>query len=104
MTWWTGQNIETPVRDTSGNNWHFRFWHSHHEGIYVQRVFFWNEDQTISGYKELKDGDTLNIKKLKQLKERLAKRPDYRDQYLFDLSFPIEENYSNYEELNYENT
>jgi hypothetical protein len=43
--WWRDQNLDQPVEDKSGRQWHFRVWYGFPEGTHVQRIFFWNEDR-----------------------------------------------------------
>ena len=94
--WWTGQNIEQEIKDNSGKTWIFRVWHDHVNGIYVQRIFFWTQDKTKSGFIEYKDSQTLHISKLKDRMSKIAKNEKFRNKLLRSLEYPIEEKYYNY--------
>jgi len=94
--WWTKQNLATEIKDKNGNDWIFRVWHDHVDNIYIQRIFFWNKNKTQSGVIELKNDQTLHVSRLKNIIIKIAKDDNYRNRFLRELKFPIEEIYSNY--------
>jgi hypothetical protein len=97
--WWTNQNLDSVRKDNSGGRWNIRVWHDHVEGIYIQRVFFWNDGKTETGVVELAGGSTLHVSRLKQLIGRLVAQPDYRRRFRTQLEFPVEREYANYAPL-----
>ncbi len=58
--WWKGQNLDKPRRDKTGRIWHFRVWHDFPDGVYTQRIFFWDDVQTETGLVELAGHQTLD--------------------------------------------
>jgi hypothetical protein len=38
--WWNYQNLDKPQKAKDGSLWHFRVWHDHIQGIYMQRISF----------------------------------------------------------------
>ena len=91
--WWKSQNLDKPILDRSGKKWHFAVWHDHINGVYTQRIFFWNYDKSISGLLELVDSQTVHISKIKGKMKKLALNQEMREKYLCDLKFPVERNY-----------
>jgi uncharacterized NAD(P)/FAD-binding protein YdhS len=91
--WWNGQNLEKPVTDKKGHVWHFRVWHDHLDGIYMQRIFFWNEERTETGLLELRGDRALHITRIKQRIARIVHDRAYRQQFHCTLAFPVERHY-----------
>jgi hypothetical protein len=87
--WWRGQNLDKPIVGPDGVRWHFRVWHDYEEGIYVQRLFFWNESMSKTGLAEFR-GQRLHIRQIKSRLAKIAKDPRYRKQFLRPLQFPLE--------------
>jgi hypothetical protein len=92
--WWNYQNLNIPREAKDGSLWHFRVWHGNVQGIYTQRIYFWDEAQKTTGYVELAGDQTLHISKLKQRMNKIVANPEYRVKYLKELIFPIEKHYS----------
>lgn len=88
--WWHGQNLDKPIAGPDGTVWHFRVWHDHVDGIYTQRIFFWDDQKTETGLLELRDDQAIHVKRIKDRLAKLAKDCDYRRQFLRPLQFPIE--------------
>jgi len=97
--WWTGQNLDRTRRDSAGASWHFLVWHDHVDGVYLQRVYFWNEDRTDSGVVELGSDATLHVKQLKVLIKKLVADADLRDKHHRRLKWPVRRYYGQYETL-----
>lgn len=91
--WLKSQNFDKPLRDKNGHLWHFLVWHDFLEGVNTQRIYFWNEDKNETGMVEFSGDQTLNVKQLKKRIEKLARSPEYRQQFHRELSFPIERYY-----------
>jgi hypothetical protein len=92
--WWNSQNLGVPREDHSGTTWHFRVWHAHVDGVYTQRIFFWDDAQSASGFVEYVGDRTKHISRLKQVISRLLKDTDFRSRHLRPLRFPIERHYA----------
>ncbi len=90
--WWNGQNIEKPVRANDGRLWHFRVRQDFVNGVYSQRIFFWDEDCREMGCVELPQA--LHISKIKQKLKKLVADASYRKQFRRELKFPVERYYS----------
>lgn len=73
-----------------GKVWEFLIWHGFVEGIHTQKLFFWNKDKSIAGFLELKDENTIHIKKLRDRMKKIANNKTFRDNYLSELKFPVE--------------
>lgn len=91
--WWRGQNIDNPIIDKNGNYWEFKVWHDFVEGIYLQKIYFWDKNKDTTGVIELNGGNTVHKNKLKDKMKKLANDISYRNKYLLDLKFPLEKNY-----------
>lgn len=91
MSWWRGQNIEGPLHGSDGRSWHFLVWHGQLDDcIYMQRVFFWDEDKRETGVIEFRDPDTLHISKIRDRQRKIVQDSTYRARWLQPLEFPIE--------------
>ena len=97
--WWNHQNLEIPRKDASGAVWHFRVWHDHVDGMYRQRVFFWNDARSETGVVELHGDQVLHVSRLKQVITKLIKQPEYRARHQRAIEIPVERKYSVYEPL-----
>jgi hypothetical protein len=93
MTWWTGQNLDKPVFAKDGREWHFQVWHGHLDGVYTQRIFFWDSDDSFSGLVEFTNDESRHISKLKDLFIKLANNESYRNRFQCELQFPLEGHY-----------
>jgi hypothetical protein len=93
--WSKSQNFTKPIQDKDGHLWHFLVWQDFPDGVYTQRIFFWNNDQTGTGMVEFSGDQTLTMAKLKQRITKLAASSEYREQLQCNLSFPIERYYGN---------
>ena len=91
--WWKTQNLERPRKDPKGNIWHFRVWHDSINDVYIQRIFFWNDEKTETGIMELSADKVLHISKIKQRMVKILADPEYRKQFYKELYFPIEKHY-----------
>lgn len=98
--WWNYQNLDTPRTDRTGRAWHFRVWHGDAEGVWTQRIFFWNESRSETGVVELAGDKTLHISRLKQVIAKLVASPDFRSRYRRKIEFPVERRYAAYAKLN----
>ncbi len=92
--WWDYQNLNIPRKVKDGVLWHFRVWHDHIEGVYTQRIFFWDNDYKLTGYLEFAGNQTLHVSKIKQRMNKIISNPDYRQKFLCELNFPLEKNNS----------
>lgn len=97
--WWNHQNVDSSRTDRTGQLWHFRVWHDHVSGTYIQRIFFWNESQSESGVIELVGHKTRHVSRLKQIIAKLLVSRGYRARHRRQLQLPVERNYSMYEPL-----
>jgi len=97
--WWRGQNLELVRADRSGSKWHFRVWHDHVDGIYIQRVFFWDDARSETGLVEFKGPDALHVRGLKDVISRLLARAEFRGRYTTPLAFPVEKHYGTYSDV-----
>ena len=79
--------------------WHFRVWHGHVEGTYVQLVFFWNDAKSESGVVEFRGDQALHVSRLKQVIAKLVSSSEYRLRFRRDLEFPVEAKYATYRPL-----
>jgi hypothetical protein len=91
--WWKDQNLDKPIIGKDGKTWEFMVWHYHINGIYVQRIYFWDKDKNVTGIVELKDGNSVHVSKLKDKMKKLANDNTFRDKHLSQLKFPLEKNY-----------
>ena len=98
--WWDHQNLNSPRTSANGTRWNFRVWHdtwtSEGTVLYAQRVFYWDDDQTLCGVVLLPPGQTLHVSRLRALIEKLAAEPALREQHRCDIRFPLERHYSSY--------
>ena len=93
--WWNSQNLDAPRKDAPGTTWYFRVWHASVDGVYTQRIFFWDDAKSATGFVEYTGHQTKHISRLKQVIARLVKDPEYRARHLHPLRFPIERHYDN---------
>jgi hypothetical protein len=91
--WWNGQNLDKPIYDKKGRAWHFRVWHDFIEGVYIQRIYFWNDEKSEMRMLEFQGNKTLNVKQIKTRMRKLAINGEYRRKCQKILSFPIERHY-----------
>lgn len=85
--------------DSKGRLWHFRVWHDHVDGIYIQRIFFWDEVRSETGVIELVGDKTRHVSRLKQLISKVLASPEHRIPYRRNIQFPVERRYGSYEPL-----
>lgn len=97
--WWNSQNLDLARKDVTGRVWHFRVWHDHVQGVYIQRIFFWDEARAETGMIEMKADQTRHISRLKQVIAKLVKDPQYRARYARSIDFPVEHKYAQYEPI-----
>lgn len=90
MSWWRNQNLEGPLRGPDDRLWHFLVWHGTANGVYAQRIFFWDDRKTETGFVELSQGQTLHVSKIRDRQRKLARDKAYRETWLQPLEFPIE--------------
>lgn len=76
-----------------GTTWLFRVWHGTAEGVYCQRLFFWDEAKSDTGFVELRGSETLHISRIKQRLAKIAKGAEYRARFARPLQFPLERNW-----------
>jgi len=88
--WWWGNNLDKPIFGSDQEPWHFQVWHGRHEGVYTQRIFFWNEPKTETGLIELKADQTIHVSRIKARLKKIALDPTYRTPFLMSLEFPLE--------------
>ena len=88
--WWDGQNLDKTLAGPDGTRWLFRVWHGTVEGVYCQRLFFWNESKTETGLVELRGSETLHVSRVKQRLARIAGDAAYRERFARQLAFPLE--------------
>ena len=93
MMWWKSQNLDKSITDKSGQTWHFAIWHDQVDGVYTQRIFFWNHDKSETGQVKLVDSQTLHISRIKQKIKKMALKWELREKYLCELEFPLERHY-----------
>jgi hypothetical protein len=92
--WWTGQNLERPLLDVDGRRWHFRVWHDFVDGVYTQRIFFWDEARTETGWVELAQDQVLHVSQIKQRIRRLITDAADRERHRRARSFPVERHHA----------
>jgi hypothetical protein len=97
--WWNYQNLDLPREDSTGQVWHFRIWHDHVQGVYIQRIFFWNQARSETGVIEMKADQTRRISRLKEIIAKLAHDPKYRARHNRPIKFPVERKYAAYEPI-----
>jgi hypothetical protein len=90
MVWWRGQNLDKPVIGPDSTKWYFLVWSGSIDSVRIQRIFFWNESKTETGLVELREDETLHIKRIKDRFAKIAKDRAYRRQFIRPLEFPIE--------------
>jgi len=90
--WWTGQNIDKPIKAKDGTLWNFLVYKDYNDTISIFKIFFWDEKKEVTGILELKD-DSINVKKIKDKIRKLAKDKKFRDNHLCELKFPIKKYY-----------
>ena len=90
MIWWTGQNLDQPIKGPDGTPWFFLVSHGHEDGVHIQRIFFWDDGKVHTGMVEWRGGDTLHIRRIKDRMRRIANDAEYRSQFLRPLEFPIQ--------------
>jgi hypothetical protein len=88
--WLRGQNLEKPVFGTAQRKWYFQIWSGDLDGLYVQRVFFWDEEKSHTGLIEFREPNTLHIRKIKQQLAKIAKDATYRKRFALPLKFPLQ--------------
>ena len=91
--WWKDQNIDKPIIAKNGETWEFQVWHDHVDGIYIQKIYFWDKDKSTTGVIELKGANAVHKDKLKDKMKKVANDKSLRDKYSFELKFPLEKNY-----------
>ncbi|MBB6612259.1 hypothetical protein H7F15_14510 [Pontibacter sp. Tf4] len=94
--WWQDAGFEKVLTDKSGERWNFKVWHGYHEGQYLQRIFFWTDSKSQTGLIEFNTHQTLHRTKLKDRIIKLVNNEEYRNKFLKELEFPVEEKYYNY--------
>ena len=92
--WWNNQNLHKPRTDKAGAIWHFKVWHDLLDGIYIQRIYFWDDQKKRTGVLEFKDSQVVNATKLKDRIRKLLLEPAYRRRFYKRLRFPVERYYS----------
>ena len=92
--WWSNQNLERPVRSSDGRLWYFRVWHDHVDGVYMQRIFFWDESCADTGCAEFPSDQALHVSQIKQRIRKLVTDVAYRERHRRVLEFPVERYYS----------
>lgn len=58
------------------------------------RIFFWDDQKSISGVIEYRGDQAKHVSRLKQVIARLVKDHAFRSRYLIQLRFPVEREYS----------
>jgi len=91
--WWRNQNLDSPIRDTTGRMWNFLVWSDFVDGVQVQRIFFWDEDKRETGIVEFRGDQALDHKKIKQRIKKIVHNASYRKKHICELKFPIERYY-----------
>src|SRR5512137_1304323 len=97
--WWTGQNLDLIRTARSGKRWHFRVWHDQVEGVYIQRIFFWDDARSETGVVEFRGPATIHVTRLRDAIRRLVSHADYRCRHATRLEFPVEKAYAAYAKL-----
>ena len=95
--WWNHQNLDAPRQDKAGKRWHFRVWHGSVNGTHIERIFFWDDLQDMTGVVHL--CPSLHVTRLHALINKLVADPDLRERHRRELKFPVERHYSVYEEF-----
>ncbi len=80
--------MEKPVV-ANGTKWHFRVWVDFVRGDQIQRIYFWDDERSQTGMVELREPDTLNNQKIKQLRSKLANDSTYRKRFIQPITFPL---------------
>jgi hypothetical protein len=94
---------EKSRQDRKGNRWHFHYWHSsrfvfpspdaQHR---AQRLFFWNDDKSVTGVVLYTAGKTVPYARIKNMIAKLVANENLREQYTKPLAFPVEKHYPEY--------
>jgi hypothetical protein len=90
MHWCIGQNLDKRIEGPDGTTWFFLVGTDNEEGVYVQRIFFWDEAKAITGIAEWRGDDTLHFRRIKDRMWRIAKDAEYRERFLQPLDFPVQ--------------
>ena len=93
MFWMKQPGLRESIEDKNGTVWIFKYWSDINGEDCMQRVFFWDKEKLITGLMELKDGKTIHWSKIKDRVIKLANNKAYRDKFICELKFPVENNY-----------
>ena len=94
--WWRGQHLNDVRKGRDGRAWHFRVWHDFVDGVYIQRVFFWDADKSETGAIEFASDKALHVSRLRQSIGKVVREPRYRSLHRRPLRFPVEREYREY--------
>ena len=64
------------------------------DGVYTQRIFFWDEPRADTGCVEFTRHQVLHVSKIKQRIRKIVTDAAYRERYRRALKFPVERHYS----------
>ena len=64
------------------------------DDVHTQRIFFWDDPKSVTGFLEYAADQTMHISRLKQVMTRLVKDSQFRSRHLRPLRFPIERHYA----------
>jgi len=91
------QNPEKPRQDKTGKQWNFLVWASYRVSERAQRIFFWDDARAECGVMLLiGKQQTVHVRRLNKLIDKLAADPEFRKQHSRDLRFPIKRHYRDY--------
>jgi len=97
--WWDAQNLNKPRTDKGGTKWNFRVWHTvltlgRVES--VARVFFWDEEQSVTGVVLLGPDVSTHVRDLHSLIDKLVADPKLRAKHQRRIRFPLDRHYAEY--------
>jgi hypothetical protein len=68
--------------------------HDHVDGVYTQRIYFWDESREDAGCAEFAHDQVLHVAKIKQRIRKIVTDAAYRERHRRELEFPVERHYS----------
>jgi hypothetical protein len=93
---WTDEKSR---KDKSGKRWNFCYWYA---GTFAdksskgQRLFFWDDSKEVCGVVLFLPGATVPYSRIRDVIGKLVAHEPVRKQHQRELSFPLEQHYSEY--------
>ena len=89
MLWKKWPGLRETIEDKNGTKWFFKYWSDNQ----IQRIYFWDSEKKNTGFMELKDDKTIHWNKIKDRVIKLVNDKGYREKFICELKFPVENNY-----------